>query len=119
MSRVVLVVADGRSVEVRGSEAEIDGLLSRRGSVKRIRGGYLRLFFVGPGDFPANPARYYPDQDCVALDWPGYETTCRGAGAASAGLLRPPPRSLSSPPDPRRWRGSRTPARPWNPWSSR
>jgi hypothetical protein len=89
MTRVVLVSADGRAVEVRGSEAEIDGLLSRRGSVERTRGGYLRLFFAGPGDFPANPARYYPDRGCVALDWPTYERSCRRTDAASAGLLRP------------------------------
>ena len=36
----------------------------------------MRLFFVGPGGFPASPARYYPSQRCVALDWPSYETTC-------------------------------------------
>jgi hypothetical protein len=51
--------------------------LSRRGGLERARAGYLRLFFVGPGDFPANPARYYPEQRCVALDWPAYEFSCR------------------------------------------
>jgi hypothetical protein len=69
-TRVVLVGSDGRWLEVRAREPEIDGLLSRRGAAARPRGGYLRLFFVGPGDFPANPARYYPDSRCVALDWP-------------------------------------------------
>jgi hypothetical protein len=67
-TRVVLMSADGRSFEVRGTEAEIDGLLIRRGSLERIRGGYLRLFFLGPGDFPANAARYCPDLRSVALD---------------------------------------------------
>jgi hypothetical protein len=76
-TRVVLVASDGRSVEVRARESVIDGLLSRRGSVELARGGYLRLFFVGPGDFPANPARYYPGPRCVALDWPTYETSCQ------------------------------------------
>jgi hypothetical protein len=76
-TRVVFVASDGRSVEVRARESETDGLLSRRGSLARIRGGYLRLFFVGPGDFPANAARYYPDPRCVALDWPTYETSCQ------------------------------------------
>ncbi len=87
-ARVVLVASDGRSVEVRANESEIDGLLSRRSSVERIRGRYLRLFFVGPGDFPANPARYYPDLRCVALDWPTYETTCRRVNPAVVRLLR-------------------------------
>jgi hypothetical protein len=89
ITRVVLVSADGRSVEANGTEGEIDGLLSRRGTVERTRGGYLRLFFVGPGDLPANPARYYPHPGCVALDWPSYETSCRRIDAASAALLRP------------------------------
>ena len=85
--KVVLVASDGRSVEVQASEAVIDRLLSRRGAVQRIRGGYLRLFFVGPGDFPANPARYYPAQHCVALDWPAYETSCRHVDATVWRLL--------------------------------
>jgi len=87
-TRVVLVAADGRSVEVRAGESEIDGLLSRRGSVERLRGGYLRLFFVGPGDFPANPARYYPDPRCVALDWPTYERSCGRISPTLVRLLR-------------------------------
>jgi len=84
-TRVVLVASDGRWVEVRAKESAIDGLLSRRGSVVSLSGGYLRLFFVGPGDFPANPARYYPDRRCVALDWPTYETSC---GRINATLVR-------------------------------
>ncbi len=85
--KVVLVASDGRSVEVQAREPVIDRLLSRRGAVQRIRGGYLRLFFVGPGEFPANPARYYPALRCVALDWPAYETSCRHVDAAVSRLL--------------------------------
>jgi hypothetical protein len=81
-TRVVFVGANGRSVEVRAGERAVDGLLSRRGSPARARGEYVRLFFVGPGDFPASPARYYPDGQCVALDWPTYETSCRRVDAA-------------------------------------
>ena len=86
-TRVVLVASDGRWFEARGSEPTIDGLLSRRGSVVPLSGGYLRLFFVGPGEFPANPARYYPVQRCVALDWPRYETTCRRVSPKHVRLL--------------------------------
>jgi hypothetical protein len=86
--RVVLVAPDGRSLEVHARESAIDGLLSRRGGVEPIRGGYLRLFFAGPGDFPANPARYYPGVGCVALDWPAYETSCRHVDPALVRLLR-------------------------------
>lgn len=85
-TRVVLVGSDGRSADVRAQESEIDGLLTRRGALAPLRGGYLRLFFVGSGDFPANPARYYVKARCVALDWPTYETSCR---RVSRTLLRP------------------------------
>jgi hypothetical protein len=88
-TRVVLVGSDGRWVEVPAKEPVLDGLLSSRGSRERLRGGYLRLFFVGPGDFPANPARYYPSLECSALDWPTYETSCGRISAALIRLLRP------------------------------
>jgi hypothetical protein len=88
-TRVTLVGSDGRWVEVRGSESLIDGLLSTRGTVDRIRGGYVRLFFVGPGDFPANPGRYYPEPECVALDWPTYERSCARIDPTLVRLLRP------------------------------
>jgi hypothetical protein len=87
--RVVLIASDGRSVGVRTNEPASDGLLNRRGAVQGVRGGYLRLFFVGPADFPANPARYYPDLRCVALDWPTYEASCRRVDTTVVRLLRP------------------------------
>jgi hypothetical protein len=85
--RLVVIGSDGRSVEVHAEERVIDGALSHRGELAPARGGYLRLFFVGPGDFPANPARYYPEALCVALDWPRYETFCRRVHPATARLL--------------------------------
>jgi hypothetical protein len=88
-TRATLVGSDGRWVEIHAQELTIDGLLSTRGSVVPIRGGYVRLFFVGPGDFPANPARYYPEPECVALDWPTYERSCRRINPALVRLLRP------------------------------
>jgi hypothetical protein len=88
-TRAVLIGLDGRWVEVRASESVIGGLLSSRGSREPIRGGYLRLFFVGPGDFPANPARYYPEPECSALDWPRYEWWCGRISPALVRLLAP------------------------------
>lgn len=88
-TRVTLVGSDGRWVDVHGSESVIDGLLSRRGTAERIRGRYVRLFFVGPGDFPANPGRYYPQPECVALDWPTYERSCARINPTLVRLLRP------------------------------
>jgi hypothetical protein len=87
-TRAVLIGANGRWVEVSARESVIDGLISSRGSVERIGGSYVRLFFVGPGDFPASPARYYPKAGCVALDWPRYETTCRRINTRLVRLLR-------------------------------
>jgi len=88
-TRVVLVGADGHWVEVQAKESVIDGLLSSRGSREPLSGGYLRLFFVGPGDFPASPARYYPGPECSALDWPSYETSCGRISPTLVRLLRP------------------------------
>jgi hypothetical protein len=88
-TRAMLIGSNGRWVEVRAKESVIDGLLSSRGASERLCGGYLRLFFVGPGDFPANPARYYPEAECSALDWPTYETSCRRISSTVVRLLRP------------------------------
>ena len=88
-TRATLVSSDGRWVDVQARESVIDGLLSRRGTARRIRGGYVRLFFVGPGDFPANPGRYYPGAECVALDWPTYEQSCARINPTLVRLLRP------------------------------
>lgn len=88
-TRTVLVGSNGRWVEAQAQESVIDSLLSTRGTVERIRGGYVRLFFAGPGDFPANPARYYPEPECVALDWPTYERTCARINSTLVRLLRP------------------------------
>jgi len=87
-TRATLVGSDGRWIEIHAKESTIDGLLSTRGAVEAIRGGYVRLFFVGPGDFPANPARYYPGPECVALDWPTYERTCARVDPTLVRLLR-------------------------------
>jgi hypothetical protein len=88
-TRVLLVASDGRSLSVTARETTIDGLLSRRGSHELIRSGYVRLFFVGPGDFPVSPARYFPAQGCVALDWPSYETSCARVAGELIQLLSP------------------------------
>jgi hypothetical protein len=78
LDRAVLIGSDGRAVEVGGAARGFEDLArDSRPEPRPVRGGYLRLFFVGPGDFPANPARYYPGLRCIALDWPTYEQSCR------------------------------------------
>lgn len=78
LTRAVLVGSDGASVRVAGSAREFTDLARKPASKPtRAQGGYVRLYFVGPGDFPANRARYYPGKRCIALDWPTYERSCR------------------------------------------
>jgi len=82
-TRLVVVGSDGRWIEVHGPESLIGGYgdVSRR----RATGAYLRLFFVGPGDFPANAARYYPALRCMA-DWSAPES-CRAISPRLSRLL--------------------------------
>ena len=87
-SGVVLVGLDGRSTEIGGNDRELDQWIDWSAEPRAAAGGYLRLFFVVPGDFPANPARYYPRADCVALDWPSYEVTCHPLQSAVSSLFR-------------------------------
>jgi hypothetical protein len=89
LNRAVLIGSDGRAVEVKGSERHFEGLATDpRAKPRPVRGGYLRLFFVGAGDFPANPARYYPDLACIAVDWPTYQKSCRRVHPSLEPLFR-------------------------------
>jgi hypothetical protein len=84
---VVLIGSDGQSTQLHGPERDLDAWIDWAPKARPLRGGYLRLFFVGPGEFPANPARYYPAGHCVALDWPRPETVCHPRTAAVAPLF--------------------------------
>jgi len=87
-SGVVLVGLDGGSTEIGGNDRELDQWVDWSAKARPAAGGYLRLFFVGPGDFPANPARYYPRGGCVALDWPSYERVCHPVRATVRSLFQ-------------------------------
>lgn len=77
LSRAVLVGSDGAWMRVAGAEDAFANLArDPDAKPRRARGGFVRLYFVGAGDFPANRARYYPRQRCIALDWPRYERSC-------------------------------------------
>jgi hypothetical protein len=77
LNRAVLIGSDGAWVRVAGSAVDFDNLARDPASKpRRTKGGYVRLYFVGPGDFPANRARYYPGHRCIALDWPTYQRSC-------------------------------------------
>jgi hypothetical protein len=77
LNAAVLVGSDGAWVRVAGSANDFENLGRDFASKpQRTKGSYVRLYFVGPGEFPANRARYYPRQRCVALDWPSYQRSC-------------------------------------------
>jgi hypothetical protein len=104
-SGVVLVGTDGRAAEIGGNDRELDAWIDWSATPRGAAGGYLRLFFVGPGDFPANPGRYYPRGGCVALDWPTYEKACHPLQHTVSGLSRPSrrlPRFMAPPTIPTR-----------------
>jgi hypothetical protein len=86
LTRAVLVGSDGAWVRVSGTARDFENLARNPASKpRRIDGGFVRLYFVGPGDFPANRARYYPRQRCIALDWPAYERSCRALNSRLVG----------------------------------
>lgn len=87
-TRLIVIGIDQRWLEVRAKEAVITDWAREGARARPIEGGHLRLFFVGSGDFPANPGRYYPELGCFALDWPTYQTSCRSVNPALAELLR-------------------------------
>ena len=89
LNRAVLIGSDGAWVRVVGSAVAFDNLGRDPASKpRRPKGGYVRLYFVGPGDFPANRARYYPGQRCIALDWPTYERSCIAVNPKVIALFR-------------------------------
>jgi hypothetical protein len=89
LNRAVLVGADGAWVRVAGSTVDFDNLARDPASKpRRTTGSYVRLYFVGPGDFPANRARYYPGQRCIALDWPTYQRSCVAVNLKLTSLFR-------------------------------
>jgi hypothetical protein len=89
LNRAVLVGSDGAWVRVAGAAVDF-GNLARDPASKpqRATGGYVRLYFVGPGDFPANRARYYPGRRCIALDWPTYQRSCVAVNPKLTSLFR-------------------------------
>jgi len=65
---LVVVGADGHSVELRPQPTVIDGLFAGRVSAPP-RGGYLRVYPLGPSGFVGAPGRFYPRTAAVCLSW--------------------------------------------------
>jgi hypothetical protein len=78
---LVVVGADGSSVEHRPGPTVIDDLF--RGVTRaRPRGGYLRLYPLGPSGHVGIPGRFYPRTRAVCLAWnqAAPPRSCRRAG---------------------------------------
>jgi hypothetical protein len=65
---LVIVGADGSSLERRPGATVIDDLF-RANARARPRGGYLRLYPLGPTGHVGVPGRFYPRTGAVCLAW--------------------------------------------------
>jgi hypothetical protein len=69
---VVLVGADGRSVEARPAPRTTDSLFDlgvREGRRVAPRGGYMKIYPITDGGFPGAPGRYYPAVRAACMSW--------------------------------------------------
>jgi hypothetical protein len=76
VTTVVVVGADGRSVRTEPEEAVLSVMFYNPASAYNVkptraaaRGGYVKLYPVGPGDFPAIPGRFYPTTRALCFSW--------------------------------------------------
>jgi hypothetical protein len=93
----VIVGSDGRSVRVEPERAVLAVMLYHPGSVYDVRptlatprGGYVRVYPLGSGGFPAIPGRFYPANRALCFSW------SQGQVSGSCGRLGPPRRLLAA-----------------------
>jgi hypothetical protein len=88
---IVVVGSDGRSTTI-GAEQEVLGvMLYHPASVYNVRphqatprGGFVKIYPVGPGGFPAIPGRFYPATRALCSGWN------QAIAPSSCGRLAPP-----------------------------
>ena len=73
---IVIVGSDGRSAVVRAERTVLAVMLYHPASVYRVRphraaprGGYVRIYPLGPGGMPAVPGRFYPATGALCFSW--------------------------------------------------
>jgi hypothetical protein len=94
---IVVVASDGRSITI-GAEREVLGvMLYHPASVYNIRphramprGGFVKIYPVGPGGFPAIPGRFYPATRALCSGWN------QAIAPSSCGRLAPPRHLLAA-----------------------
>jgi hypothetical protein len=97
VTTLVVVGAGGRSTTIEPERAVLSVLFYNPGSVYRVkprpakpRGGYVRIYPLGPGGFPAIPGRFYPATGALCFSWN------QGAAPSSCGRLGRPRHLLAA-----------------------
>jgi hypothetical protein len=94
---IVVVGSDGRSITIDPERAVLGVMLYNPASVYKVRpkpakprGGYVRIYPLGIGGFPAIPGRFYPATSALCFSWD------QALAPTSCGRLGPPRRLLSA-----------------------
>jgi hypothetical protein len=76
VTALVVVGADGCSIRIEPEQAVLSVMFYNPASVYNVkpkgataRGGYVKLYPVGPGGFPAIPGRFYPTTRALCFSW--------------------------------------------------
>jgi hypothetical protein len=97
VATLVVVGSDGRSIRIQPEQAVLAVMLYNPGSVYNHRpepatprGGYVKLYPLGRGGFPAIPGRFYPATRALCFSWN------QAVVPDSCGRLGPPRRLLAA-----------------------
>jgi hypothetical protein len=76
VTALVVVGADGRSSRIEPERAVLSVMFYNPASVYHVkpkpatpRGGYVKIYPLGPGGFPAIPGRFYPSTRALCFSW--------------------------------------------------
>ncbi len=76
VATLVVVGSDGRSIRIQPELPVLAVMLYHRESVYNRRpepatprGGYVKIYLLGPGGFPAIPGRFYPATRALCFSW--------------------------------------------------
>src|SRR5256885_6102991 len=97
VTALAVVGADGRSSTIEPERAVLSVMFYNPASVYHVkpkpatpRGGYVRIYPLGPGGFPAIPGRFYPATGALCFSWN------QGAAPNSCGRLGVPRHLLAT-----------------------
>jgi hypothetical protein len=97
VTALVIVGADGRSSTIEPERAVLSVMFYNPASVSHVkpkpampRGGYVSIYPLGPGGFPAIPGRFYPATGALCFSWN------QGAAPSACGRLGVPRHLLAT-----------------------